>query len=109
MKRVIVILIVLVIVLSLAACGSLSSGELIGVWSGAYKWESNNYNVSIQFDRDGTFIEVVYRNNNLVNADQGTYTIDGNKVKCKNSDHSITTYKYSGGKLTNNGHSLSKE
>ena len=111
MKRAIVILLVLVMVLSLAACAGskTTSGDFIGVWSGSYEWEGDNYNKSIEFERDGTYSSVLYKNNSLVKTEKGTYTIDGSKVVLKDNSGGSTTYKYSDGKLTNNGHSFAKE
>ena len=112
MKKIIALGLTLVMVLSLAACGSkLASGDLIGIWSGSWEYDGKDINCSIEFDRDGTYANVVYQNNSVASKEKGTYTIDGNKVILyENGNKGIsTTYQYKNGKLTNNGHNLSKE
>lgn len=109
MKKIIAFLLALAIVSMLVAC-SISSGDLIGIWSGSWEFDGHTINNSVQFKRDGTYYEVTYRDHTLASTEEGTYTIDGNKVMCEdNVFHGITTYKYFHGKLTNNGHSLTKE
>ena len=124
MKKFCVLLLTAALLLSLAGCGpSLSSGDLIGVWSGAWEGakdtslEGININVSIEFKRDGTYSKVVYHDNSFVSVETGTYTIDGKVVDTYDDGQPVfpgvspvsIPYKYSKGKLTNNGHSLSKE
>lgn len=113
MKRGISLLIAITIILSLAACGSSSSdsGELIGVWSGSWEYAGRDINCSVQFKRDGTYVDNTYVNHELQTPETGTWEMKGNKVILYidgNKGH-LQEYKYSGGKLINNGHSLTKE
>lgn len=102
--------IMLIITILLCGCGSLASGDLIGTWSGAYDWKGDQYNVSIQFERNGNYEEIMYKNNSLHSSEDGTYTIEGKTVVChKGSDGGMVKYKYKNGKLENNDHYLSKE
>jgi len=111
MKKLIALFLVVIMVISLCACGKkLSAGDLIGIWSGAWEYEGHRINTAIQFERDGTYAQITFRDNTVSSVEEGIYTIDGNEVNCKqNGPFGTTTYKFSGGKLTNNGHSLSKE
>lgn len=109
MKRAISFILAVMMCLSLCACGSeLTSGDLIGVWSGSWEYDGNQFNKSIEFNRDGSFIAATYKNNTLSTVEEGTYTIDGREVICDLNGPRII-YKYSGGKLENNGTHLSKE
>ena len=101
---------VLIITILLCGCGSVSSGDLIGVWSGSWEYEGKQINSSIQFERNGDYEQVTYTDGSLSSTEDGTYTIEGNKVILKDNQFGSTSpYTYSGGKLKQNNHSYSKE
>ena len=100
----------LLIILMLNGCGSIASGDLIGVWSGSWEYEGKQINSSIQFERNGDYEQVTYTDGSLSSTEDGTYTIEGNKVILKDNQFGSTSpYTYSGGKLKQNNHSYSKE
>lgn len=112
MKKIISVSLVLVILLFLAACGSskLTSGDLIGTWSGSWEFNGNNINSSIEFQRDGTLVKVSYINNEMSKLETETYIIDGNKVVINwDNPPSTTTYKFKDGRLTDSPVIYSKE
>ena len=102
---------VIITVFFVCGCGSITSGDLIGVWSGSWEYEGNQINSSIEFERNGDFIKVTYNNGNLASSEEGTYVIKGKEVICQVDGNSGNTipFKYSGGKLVNGGHKYSKE
>lgn len=112
-----IFLLIVVFVLSFAGCGTLTTGDLIGTWSGSWDFNGATINNTIEFDIDGTYKEISYHNNELSDIKTGTYVIDGNKVSTThihtnpNNGYKTPvtiTYKYRGGKLRNSGHYLSK-
>ena len=101
---------ILLIILVLTGCGSITSGDLIGVWSGSWEYEGKQINSSIQFERNGDYEKVTYTDGSLSSTDDGSYTIEGNKGILKsNQNGSTSPYTYSGGKLKQNNHTYSKE
>ena len=95
----------------ISGCSSVSSGDLIGVWTGAWEYEGNQINTSVQFERNGEYISVDYVNGNLSSIETGTYIVKKNEVilQVGGNPGKMIPYKYSGGKLKNGGHSFSKE
>ena len=112
MKKAALIVLAVLMCLSLVACASsIEVGELKGTWSGAWEYNGKNINMVIEFEDSGNYEKAAYLNGELDNIEEGTYEIDGSKVILHENGEqgSSVEYKYKGGKLTNNGHSLSKE
>ena len=109
-KSFIAIILVCVICLSLCSCG-ISKEEAIGVWSGSYVYNGNQFSSGFVLSADGTYIQITYKNGNLNSAEEGTYEVKGGKVILhENGDMGISCeYKYKGGKLVNNGHEFYKD
>lgn len=89
--------------------GSVSQDKLTGIWVGTWFYEGDQIKVGISFDNNGTYTELVYHNDEATGLEYGDYEIKGRKVECHDSlSKATTTYKYRNGKLTNNGHQLTK-
>ena len=109
MKKFFAFLLALSMVFALCACGDPPDPNvLVGVWRGTYEWEGDHYEVSIEFKSDGTYEKTMDKNNSPLKTETGTYTEEGSEVVLKASTMGKTTYSFSNGKLTNNGHSLEK-
>lgn len=107
MKKGIVLILALIMILSLAACGSSKSsieesGGIVGVWNGSWEYEGNNYNESVEFMRDGTYDCIRYENNKKIRTEKGTYTVDGSKVVLKDNSGGKRTWEYRNGTLKSN-------
>lgn len=81
---------------------------MVGVWEASYDWKSDHFDSTIEFKSDGTYVKTVNKNNSPLKPEGGTYTEEGTKVVLKASTMGKTTYSYSNGTLTNNGHSYVK-
>lgn len=105
-----IVVTILIITVFFTGCGSVSSGDLIGTWSGSWEYEGKQINASIQFERNGDYEKVTYTDGSLSSTENGTYTIEGNKVILKDNQFgSNSPYTYSGGKLKQNKHTYAKE
>ena len=110
MKKILAIGIVLIICISLCACG-ISKEEAIGTWSASWVYNGNNISSAFVLEVDGTFSEVTYRNGSLSSTLTGTYEIEGSKVFLYENGNkgSFMEFKYSGGALVNAGHKYYKK
>lgn len=105
-----IVITILIITALLNGCGSVSSGDLIGIWSGSWEYEGKQINSSIQFERDGSYVQITYTDGNLSSTEDGTYTIEGKKVLLIDNQYGSTSpYNYSNGKLKQNNHTFAKE
>lgn len=110
-KNTLTLLLVFSIILALCACSSVSAGDVIGIWSGAWEYNGNRINCSFELLRTGEYYDITYINGEMNPIETGTYIINGNKVILQvGGDPGYTkTYTYSRGVLKNGGHTLSKE
>ena len=112
MKKAIAILLALMIVLSLAACGAekpLSPEKLYGIWSGSWVYNDSEIMIYLEFKEDGTYSKDSFFDGLYYDTEEGDYTIDGEQVKLNsNAIASTTVYEYSKGNLLNNDHVISK-
>lgn len=112
MKKMLTVALVLVMTLSLCACGP-TKEEVAGTYTGTYKYEGNTFSTAIVLSEDGIYVKATEKNGGEPSITIGDYEIDGNKVILYDPDsvvyHGVRTdYKYSNGTLKNGGHKFSK-
>ncbi len=124
MKKAVAVLLAIAVVLMLTACGASSPADLTGTWKST--WESEGETVTCErvLKSDGTYTKWRYAKNTY--REDGSYTTEGDRVICKGGQErrvvpgmkvieigpggdTTTTYRISGGKLTNSGHTFSKK
>ena len=95
--------------LSLCACG-LKKSDAVGVWSGTYTYNGNQFSCGFVLDQDGSYAKITYKNGSLSSSETGTYEVKGGKVILHKDGKSgvSTEYKYKGGNLVNSGHKCCK-
>jgi len=110
MKKTIALILVLVICLSLVACGP-SQEDVVGIWTGKWTYEGNTIEKTLLLSPDGTYGALTYKNGALDKLEGGTYEISGKEVELHpDGNTGITTpYDYKRGKLVNNGHELVRQ
>lgn len=110
MKKTAALILVLAMCLSLAACGSVQIEDLKGVWTGSWEYKGADIEMAVEIDGSGNYVQTSYRNGEFSKTEKGTVAVEGNKVICQINGNPGDTieYKYSGGTLTNNGHTLTK-
>ena len=102
---------VIILLASFFVACSPSVSDVAGTYTGSYTYKGNDFYVVIVLDEDGTYGKVTSKNNIPSSSDSGEYEIKGNKILLYTSDDksSYTEYKYSDGKLENNGHTFTKK
>ena len=102
---------ILIVITVLSGCGTISSGDLIGVWSSSWEYEGKQFNSSIEFKRNGDYAKDTYSDGELASTEEGTYIIKGNKVTCQigGNPGAMTPFEYKRGKLYNGKNAYSKE
>jgi major membrane immunogen (membrane-anchored lipoprotein) len=95
---------------SLVACG-LSQEDAIGIWSGSYEYNGNQFTQTFALADDGTYVKVTVKNGEISSSEDGTYELKGGTVVLHEDGNTgiSTKYKYKGGNLVNNGHKFSKK
>ena len=113
MKKFLSLLLVAVLCLSMVGCG-LSEEDAVGIWSGAYTYNGNDFVVVFELFDDGSYIEVIEKNGSIHKVDMGTYTIEKgllgtDVVLDSDTEPGTTRYEYRGGALYNNDHKFTKD
>ena len=109
-KIMILVALVCLICISLCACG-ISKEDAVGLWSGTYVYEGNQFACAFVLTEGGDYYKETFKNGSLSSSEIGTYEVKNGKVILhEDGNMGISTeYKYSGGKLVNNGHKFTKE
>lgn len=100
------------IVFALASC-TVSKDAVVGLYSGEYTYNGNEFSYVIALSDDGTYARTSTKNGEFYEAKTGEYEIDGRDVLLYDSDSAVhhgsyIRYKYKNDSLENNGHVFKK-
>ena len=113
MKTFLSLLLVAVLCLFLVGCG-LSEKDVVGVWSGEYTYNGNDFAVEFELFDDGTYVKMIEKNGSFHELEMGVYTIRHNFLSSEvvlnsRTDESTTPYTYRLGVLHNGGHDFYRD
>lgn len=113
MKKFLALTLAVALCLPLAGCG-LSEKDVVGVWSGEYTYNGNDFSIEFELFDDGTYIKTIEKNGSFHELEMGTYTIRHNFLSSEvvldsRTDESTTPYTYRFGVLHNGGHDFYRE
>ncbi len=108
-KSILAAILIAAICLSLAACG-LSEEDVVGTWSGSWRFNDNTLQAVFTLNPDGTYSRLTFKNGLFFSSDSGNFTIDGDTVILQATGAAEQTpYTYEDGMLMNSGIHFTKE